>query len=92
MSWTEINVPSYGQFQGVMDGLKEAFLDAMFYKTKSSLVDHSSVEKAQIYFQTCQDGSVDLEELEESPFWALLVNHTSFADTSSNSTSWTDVG
>jgi len=90
MSWTEINVPSYGQFQGVMDGLKEAFLDAMFYKTKSSLVDHSSVEKAQIYFQTCQDGSVDLEELEESPFWALLVNHTSFADTSSNSTSWTD--
>jgi len=78
-SWTEINVQSYGQFSNVFEGEKRAFLDAMFYKTKSSLVDHSSVEKAQTYFLTCQESIIDMDELEESEFFAIIQNHTSFA-------------
>lgn len=87
MSWTAVDVPSYGQFSGVAEMEKQAFLDAMFYKTKSSLVDFSAVEKAQAYFTTCQDSDVDLEDLEDSGFWHLLYNHTSFAE--SDSDTWT---
>jgi len=85
-SWTEINVQSYGQFANVFKGEKEAFLDAMFYKTQSSLVDHSSVEKAQSYFLTCQQSTVDMEELEESEFFSILKNKTTFA--SNGASTW----
>jgi len=87
-SWNEINVPSYGQFSAVFTREKEAFLDAMFYKTKASLTDHSSVEKAQSYFISCLSSSVDLDDLQESPFWANLVNETTFVD-DAGSNSWT---
>lgn len=88
-SWNEINYPQYGQFFDVMEKEKEAYLDAMFYKTKASLVDHSSVEKAQAYFTTCLDSSVDMEYLAGNPFWQTLVNHTSFVGSDSGSDSWT---
>eukprot|EP01084_Bolivina_argentea_P211461 359721_1 len=78
ISYINIDTPQYGEFHTVMKNEKNTFLDELFYNTKATLVNYSSVQKASAFFQTCYDSTLDIETAEKSQFVIQLINQTTF--------------
>eukprot|EP01083_Nonionella_stella_P098661 277519_1 len=78
-SWINLDIPQYGEFLAVYNREKDAFVDALFYNTKSELVDHTSVQQATAYFASCHDSENDGTETAVATAWMhYIVNRTTF--------------
>ena len=56
------------------------FLDAIYYDTDDSLIDHASVQKAIDFYSSCYDSTVEMEDVEESTVLQEFLDQVQFSD------------
>ena len=84
-SWENYDHSTFGEFNVVMANEMQTFLDELFYNTKPDLVDFEAVKKAQNYFETCHQSTLDMETLYESIYIQSMIASTTFYN---DSNSW----
>lgn len=90
--WELLSSSAYNQFETLSQLEMHQFLDALYYDTNDSLINHTSIQKSIRFYTSCLDSQMSQEQMVKSELFQEFDDHINFTSTLQNAStnSWTN--